>query len=77
MAKNIHVTHRQDGSWAVIREKAEQASGLYDTQGEAIERAREIARNNQVELVIHDRENRIRDKDSYGNDPCPPRDRKY
>jgi len=77
MAKNIHVTHREDGSWAIIREKAKQASGLYDTQREAIELAREMARKGRVELVIHDRENRIRDKDSYGNDPCPPRDTKY
>jgi len=77
MAKNIHVTHREDGSWAIIREKTKQASGLYDTQREAIELAREMARKDRVELVIHDRENRIRDKDSYGNDPCPPRDKKY
>ena len=77
MPENIHVTRRKDGSWAVIRENAQQASGLHDTQGEVIDIAREMARNDKVELVIHDRENRIRDKDSYGNDPCPPRDTKY
>ncbi len=32
MAKNIHVTHRQDGSWAVKGEGDSRASGLYDTQ---------------------------------------------
>lgn len=77
MGKNIHVTHRQDGSWAVIGEGDERASSLHETQGEAIETGRSIAENNRAELVIHDRENRIRDKDSFGNDPCPPRDRKH
>ena len=28
-------------------------------------------------VVIHGRDGKIRDKDSYGNDPIPPRDRKY
>jgi uncharacterized protein YdaT len=77
MSKNVHVTHRKDGSWAVVREKSERASSLHDTQREAIEAGREIARNNRAELVIHDKENRIRDKDSYGHDPNPPRDTKY
>ena len=29
------------------------------------------------ELVIHGINGKIRDKDSYGNDPHPPHDRKY
>lgn len=40
-------------------------------------RAREIAINERSEVVIHRPDGRIRDKDSYGNDPNPPRDRKY
>ena len=74
--KNIHVTHRKSGDWAVIGVADERASGLYETQAEAIERGREIAKNNQSELVIHGADNKIRDKDSYGNDPYPPRDRR-
>lgn len=75
--KNIHVTHRADGSWAVIGAGDSRASSLHPTQGGAIEAARPIAINNQSELVIHDRGNRIRDKDSFGNDPMPPRDMKH
>lgn len=77
MGKNIHVTHRQDGQWAVIGEGDSRASSLHDTQAQASEVARELAIRNQSELVIHDRENRIRDKDSFGNDPNPPRDKKH
>lgn len=75
--KNIHVTHRADGSWAVIGEGDSRASSLHDTQGAAIDVAREIAMNNSSELVIHDRNNRIRDKDSFGPDPIPPRDKRH
>lgn len=77
MGKNIHVTRRSDGSWAVIGEGDARASSLHDTQGAAIEAARPLAINNRAELVIHDRNNRIRDKDSFGPDPVPPRDRKH
>lgn len=77
MSKNIHVTHRADGSWAVIGEGDSRASSLHNTQGGAIEAGREIAINNRSELVIHDRHNIIRDKDSYGNDPNPPRDTRH
>lgn len=78
MGKNIHVTRRsKENKWAVIREGADKASGLFDTQSEAIKSGRPMAINNKSELVIHDRRNRIRDKDSYGNDPFPPRDKKF
>lgn len=72
MAKNIHVTHRADGSWAVIGEGDSRASSLHSTQADAIAVARSITANNQSELVIHGRDNRIRDKDSHGRDPFPP-----
>ena len=42
---------------------------MVNTQKEAITIAREIAKNQQSELVIHRPDGRIRDKDSFGNDP--------
>lgn len=77
MGKNIHVTHRVSGDWAVIGERDSRASSLHDTQAAAIGEGRAIAQRNQSELVIHDRHNRIRDKDSFGNDPHPPVDKKH
>lgn len=47
------------------------------TQAESIEKAKPIARKNQSELVVHRRDGTIRDSDSYGNDPNPPKDRKH
>jgi hypothetical protein len=77
MKKNIHVTHRANGDWAVIGEKDSRASSLHQTQSSAIATARPIAENNRAELVIHGRNNQIVDKDSYGRDPNPPRDKKH
>ena len=77
MGKNIHITHRADKTWAVIGEKDSKASSLHKTQGDAIAEGRKIAENNKSELVIHDRDNKIRDKDSFGNDPHPPIDKKH
>ena len=75
--KNVHVTHRKDKAWAVISEGDKRASSLHKTQGDAIKTATPIAKGRKAELVIHDRENKIRDKDSYGNDPHPPKDKKH
>lgn len=73
---NIHVT-RKNGVWRVISEGAQKAVGNYSTQKEAIEVGREMAKRHRSELVIHRPDGRIRDKDSYGNDPCPPVDKKH
>ncbi len=75
--KNIHITHRKTGDWAVIGEGDQRASSLHKTQGEAIKAGTPLAKTNKSELVIHNRENKIRDKDSYGHDPNPPKDNKH
>lgn len=74
--KNVHIVPREDG-WAVRREHADRDSSHHRTQGAAIDAGRETARRERTEVVIHDRGGRIRDKDSYGNDQNPPRDKKH
>ncbi|WP_028455828.1 DUF2188 domain-containing protein [Chitinilyticum litopenaei] len=70
---NVHIVQRGD-KWGTLREGGERASDLYDTQAEAIDAGREMARSGQGELLIHGRDGLIRARDSYGNDPCPPKD---
>ena len=53
MHKNQHVTPRPDGQWQVKGEGNTRATAVTSTQREAISIAREIARNQQSELVIH------------------------
>lgn len=69
---NQHVVHRDDGSWAVRGEGNDRDTSRHPTQGDAIDRARDIAINQRGEVVIHRPDGRIRDRDSYGNDPFPP-----
>jgi uncharacterized protein YdaT len=76
MRKPQHVVKHPDG-WAVRGEGNSKVTRVTDTQGAAIEVAREIAKNQQTEVVIHGRNGRIRDKDSYGPDSCPPRDTRH
>jgi hypothetical protein len=61
------------GKWSVRRAGSSKASGTFDTQGEAIAKARDVARNQGTELFIHGRDGRIRERDSYGNDNHPPK----
>lgn len=73
--KNVHVVQRDSG-WGTLREGAQRATQVYDTQAQAIEVGRQMARQGQGELLIHGQNGRIRARDSYGNDPCPPKDSK-
>jgi len=52
-------------------------TSIHDTQAQAIQRAKEIAINQRSEVIIHRPDGTIRDKDSYGKDPCPPKDKKF
>lgn len=72
--RDIHVVPRANG-WATIREGADRASSLHDNKKEAMDRARDLARSDRVERVEHGRDGRIMGSDSYGNDPCPPKDK--
>ena len=76
MGKDQHVVPHDD-QWGVRGEGNDRLTSLHDTQTEAIERAREIAQNQRSDVVIHRPDGRIRDKDSYGNDPNPLKDKKH
>ena len=71
MGKNQHVVLKGN-QWGVKGEGNSKCSSLHDTQKEAIDAGRDIARNQQSELVIQGTNGRIREKNSYGNDPYPP-----
>ncbi len=76
MGRGIHVV-REDVGWGVKREGSGESMATRRTQGEAISMARSFAQAERSEVVIHRRDGKIRDKDSYGNDPFPPRDKRH
>lgn len=73
MAKNQHVTPHPGGGWQVKGGGNTRATVRTSTQSEAIGIARKISQNQGSELVIHRPNGQIRDKDSHGRDPFPPR----
>ena len=75
--RNIHVVPHRNGGWATRREGAGQVSDRHRTQRDAINAAKPRAVSDRVEVIIHRPDGRIRDSDSYGNDPFPPRDKKH
>lgn len=72
MKKNQHVVKRDNG-WAIRGEGNSRDTKIYGTQKEANQRAIEIATNNKSEVIIHGKDGKIREKNSYGNDSYPPR----
>jgi hypothetical protein len=74
---NVWVVHRPDGTWGVKSEGNERPSRVTSTQREANEIAREVAVHNHVERITQGRDGRIVSRDSYGNDPCPPKDTEH
>lgn len=72
MSKNQHVVPHENG-WAVKGEGNSKATSVHRTQKEAIEQARGISKNQKSELFIHGRNGQIRERDSHGNDPYPPK----
>lgn len=75
MSQKTHhvVPDGSNGGWNVKKGGADRASGHYETKLDAIKAAREISRNQKSELVIHNSDGRIAQKDSHGKDPYPSR----
>lgn len=71
-----HVVPNAKGGWDVKRSGRERASAHAETKKAAINIARTISQNQKTELVIHNKDGKIANSDSHGNDPCPPKDRK-
>lgn len=76
MGKNQWVSP-DNGNWKVQSEGSQKPSKKFDHQSDAIKYAKTIAQNQKSELIVQGKNGRIRSKDSYGNDPCPPKDKEH
>ena len=68
-----HVVPSSDGGWNVKRGGGDRASGHFDTKQEAVDYGRQLSRNQETELRIHNRDGRISQSDSHVRDPNPPK----
>ena len=69
-----HIVLNPKGGWDLKRGGAKRASSHHDTKRSAIDRGREISRNQNTELRIYNKDGKFAQSDSHGNDPFPPRD---
>jgi Uncharacterized protein conserved in bacteria (DUF2188) len=74
-SKHVHVVPRGE-KWAVIREGNSRASSLHDTQNHAWQTGQGMARSDKGEAFLHGQNGQIRQRNTYGHDPFPPRDKK-
>lgn len=80
MGKEQRHVVRDGNDWVVKKPDAERASSRHDTQREADQRAAEILQNlGGGERITHNREGRIRSKDTIppARDPNPPKDKEH
>jgi hypothetical protein len=70
--KNQHVVPL-GGGWAVKGEGNNKFTVITDTKHKALIIARDIAKNNKSELIIHGKNGKIMEKNTYGKDPYPPK----
>jgi hypothetical protein len=69
----IHVVPNPKGGWDIKRDGADRVSAHTPRKPEAEARGREIAIKEELELVIHNEDGSIAEKNSFGNDPSPPK----
>jgi len=62
-----------DAGWSVKQAGAARASSVHSTQAQAIASATKIARSQNTEVYIHGRDGRIRERNSHGRAPYPPK----
>ena len=70
---NQHVTPNKNGGWNVKGAGNTKATRIVSTQKEAIKIATSFAQKQHSEVIIHGVNGKIRERNSYGNDPFPPR----
>lgn len=70
--RSQHVVPHPRG-WAVKSAGGRRAASIHPAQSAAISVARSSAIRNRTEMFIHRPDGRIRERNSYGNDPHPPK----
>lgn len=71
--KNYWTQQRSDGKWESKREGATRASKVTDNQSDAWAHSRGKAAESKGEAFLKGRDGKIRERNTYGKDPYPPK----
>ena len=69
MAKGDVHTVPHGASWANEYEGDPGPTNIHDTQEKAVQEGRELARQREVEHLIHNQDGSVGERNNYGNDP--------
>ena len=70
--KSYHVIAKSNGEWSVKRNGADRATGNFPTKKGAVATARTlVTKSGGGELIIHGKDGRVSQRDSYESDPNP------
>lgn len=67
--KNFWTQQRTDGNWETQQEGAVRASRVFETQAESWDYTKQRARDAGGEAFLKGRNDRIRERNTYGHDP--------
>lgn len=73
MSDNYWTHPRLDGKWGSKKEGADRDSRVFDTQKESWDYTRERAKDSRGEAFLKNKKGRIRERNTYGRDPFPPK----
>jgi hypothetical protein len=75
-SKSIHTVYdKKENVWKTISAESKKSLKNAKTKDKAMKNSIREAKKRKVEHVIHNKDGKISDRDSYGNDPFPPRDK--
>ncbi len=71
--KQVWVSPKQGGGWRVHQTDTKRDSLHAVNKASAVKRAIEIAKKNDAELRVQNKDGKISQSNTYGRDPFPPR----
>jgi Uncharacterized protein conserved in bacteria (DUF2188) len=74
--KALHVMPKSNG-WVVTTSGAEPLTQQFPRKQDALEFGESVAKQKRTSLIVHRRDGRIEQVDSYGAGPFPPKDRNH
>jgi hypothetical protein len=64
--RSLHVVPNPNGGWSVKKSDASRATKTFDTQKDAVEYGRDLAKNSGGEFIIHGRDGMIKSSNPAG-----------
>jgi hypothetical protein len=72
-APAVHTVPNPDGGWD--NKQGGKVVSHHDKKAPAVAAGKDEAKKDKTDAVVHNKDGKIAGGTSYGNDPCPPKDK--